>query len=319
MTLQGTGISSTGALRSISGDNTWQGTITANSDTSINSDSGTFTLSGAIYGGYARAIGGAGDTVISGAIGGGASGTLTKDGTGTLTLSASNTYTGATTVSAGTLSYGASNITADTGGVTVWGGTLNIGAYSDTVGTFTLTTGAITGTTGVLTGTAYSVRSGTISAVLGGAADLTKTTQGTVVITSANTYTGATIINGGVLSVSSLANGGEASNIGASTNIASKLRIDFIAGNGSLSMLRYTGATVSTDRLFTIGTSANCISSSGTGGLTFSNTGSLSVSSTITIICSNDITIASVIGGSIGIYKEGSGTLTLTGDRKSVV
>ena len=47
-------------------------------------------------------IGGAGDMTISSVISG--TGSLTKTGTGTLTLSGANTYTGATTISQGTLS-----------------------------------------------------------------------------------------------------------------------------------------------------------------------------------------------------------------------
>jgi len=52
---------------------------------------------------------------------------LTKLGTGTLTLSQANTYTGATTVSAGTLSAGATNALQSTTAVTVTGGSLLVG------------------------------------------------------------------------------------------------------------------------------------------------------------------------------------------------
>ena len=63
------------------------------------------------------------------------SGTLTKLGVGTVTLSDSNTYSGRTTISGGTLSLGhATNTLADNGAVTVSGGTLALGANSDTVG-----------------------------------------------------------------------------------------------------------------------------------------------------------------------------------------
>src|SRR5205814_1031523 len=48
------------------------------------------------------AVGGSGNTTLSGVIGT-TTGTLTKDGAGTLTLSGVNSYTGATTVSAGVL------------------------------------------------------------------------------------------------------------------------------------------------------------------------------------------------------------------------
>jgi fibronectin-binding autotransporter adhesin len=47
----------------------------------------------------------------------------------------------------------------------------------------------------------FDVRSGTVSAVLAGMASLTKTTAGTVTLSGANTYTGATRINAGTLAL----------------------------------------------------------------------------------------------------------------------
>ena len=49
-----------------------------------------------------------------------------------MTLSGNNTYTGATTVSAGTLALGAANRIADTSALTVAGGaTFNLAGFSD--------------------------------------------------------------------------------------------------------------------------------------------------------------------------------------------
>ena len=110
-----------------------------------------------ISGTYNITFGGSGNTSVADPIAT-STGTLTKDGSGTLTLSAANTYTGLTTVSAGSLTYGI-NDAISTGAVTVNGSTaiLALGTYTDTVGAVTLTAGSITGTgsstQGILTST----------------------------------------------------------------------------------------------------------------------------------------------------------------------
>ena len=73
-----------------------------------------------------------------------------KTGSGTVTLSASNTFTGGTTITAGTLALGSSNALPDTGAVTVNGGTLALGTWSDAIGTLA-GSGTVTTTTGLLT------------------------------------------------------------------------------------------------------------------------------------------------------------------------
>ncbi len=84
------------------------------------------------------------------------------------------------------------------------GGTLSLGANSDTVGAVTLTSGSITGTTGTLTGSSYGLQSGSVSAKLAGSGStVTKSTGGAVTLSGANTYTGATNVNAGTLVFSS--------------------------------------------------------------------------------------------------------------------
>jgi autotransporter-associated beta strand protein len=123
LTLNGTGVSTDGALRNISGTNSYAGAVTLGSSSRINSDAGAVTLSGWVTATNLNlTIGGAGDTTLSGVLGLGA-GTVTKDGVGTLTLSNANTYTGATTVSAGTLNIqNATALGTTAGGVTVTAG-----------------------------------------------------------------------------------------------------------------------------------------------------------------------------------------------------
>ena len=104
LTLNGTGISGDGALRNISGNNSWAGAVSLGSATTIASDAGTMTLSGAINnGGGTLTVDGASDTTLSGVISG--SGGLTKTGSGSLTLNGSglNTYSGNTAVNQGIL------------------------------------------------------------------------------------------------------------------------------------------------------------------------------------------------------------------------
>jgi autotransporter-associated beta strand protein len=154
---------------------------------------------------------------------------LTQSGTGTTQLTAANTYTGVTTVSAGTLNLQSSgNAIASTGNtadvvvsgtgtlallggdqivntanVAVSGGTLSMGNSSDTVHGVQLTGGSIIGTGGVLTSTtAFDMQNGSVSAGLGGSAGLTKSSGGTVSLSGANTYTGTTNVTAGILTTS---------------------------------------------------------------------------------------------------------------------
>jgi fibronectin-binding autotransporter adhesin len=122
--LSGEGILGTGALRSVSGTNTWSGLITLAANARINSESGsTLSITNTIndVSNQNVTFGGAGDMLVSGAITTG-SGSLTKDGEGTVTLSGLNTYTGTTTINAGALLVNNSNSLSSgtgTGSITI--------------------------------------------------------------------------------------------------------------------------------------------------------------------------------------------------------
>jgi autotransporter-associated beta strand protein len=157
LSLNGTGISNDGALRNISGSNSYGGAITLAGASRINSDAGTLTLGGGIAGGgSALTIGGAGNVLVSSAIGG-TSTTLTKDGAGTLNLTGNNNYTGATVVNGGTLKVNnasgsgisGGSVTVNNGGTLGGTGTITVGvtvnnggqiAPGNSVGTFNVGT-----------------------------------------------------------------------------------------------------------------------------------------------------------------------------------
>jgi len=152
--------------------------------------------------------GGAFDTngnnaTLAGAIGESSSGVgvLTKIGPGTLTLSAANTYSGATVVSAGTLALSGAGTLGSTSAMTlVGGGTLDLGGTMQTQnGGVLLNGGAIQN--GTLTSTSFGAQAGTVSATLAGSGGLIKSGDGTVTLTGVNTYTGATTVNAGTLEV----------------------------------------------------------------------------------------------------------------------
>jgi autotransporter-associated beta strand protein len=87
LTLNGSGVGGAGALRNMTGANTWTGTITLASDSAVGVDAGTLDLRAQVSG----------------------PGGLTKAGPGRLKLDATDTYTGTTQVNAGTLTLAAAS------------------------------------------------------------------------------------------------------------------------------------------------------------------------------------------------------------------
>ncbi len=217
-------------------------------------------------------------------------GGLTKtSASGTVTLNAANTYSGATQVNQGTLALGAGGSIDASSNLTVAGGTFALGANSTSANAVSLTSGSITGTGGgVLTGTSYAVQSGTISAILaGGSASLTKTGTGTVTLSAANTYGGSTNVNAGTLT------------IGAGGNISNSNALN--VGGGTLD----------------VGTNNISI---GPVTLTSGNINGTAVLPALPGIITapsyavqSGIIGARISGGSSPLTKDGSGTVTLRG------
>jgi fibronectin-binding autotransporter adhesin len=178
------------------GDATSSGTLGINS--------GNFTSTRAVALG---SVGGAIDVIgssvatLSGVISGGGSTGLTKSGTGTLTLSGANSYTGATTVNAGTLvagnatAFGASRFLSVAGGATV-----DFNGYNQNF--FSL---AGTGTVALSGGASLTVGADGSSSSFGGSlvgsGGLVKSGSGLLTLSGNNTFTGGIALNAGSLGV----------------------------------------------------------------------------------------------------------------------
>ena len=133
---------------------------------------------------------------------------LNKLGTNTLTLSGSNTYTGPTTVTWGTLAVGGAGSLGNASALTMSGGALDLGGLSQTVGAVNIAAAPASGNTvqnGSLAGASYAVSntSGnvivTANLLANGGAGLTKSGAGTLTLSGSNSYTGATTVSAGTL------------------------------------------------------------------------------------------------------------------------
>jgi fibronectin-binding autotransporter adhesin len=231
LSLSGTGVSNGGALRNISGDNSYGGTITIAATSSIKSDSDTLTLAGITGAAQNLTLGGSGNISAAGAI---TIGTLTKEGAGTTSLT--GTLTGNLTVAGGAVNLGSTDRISDSSTVSISSGTLGMGTFNDTVGSFTITGGELAGTTGTLTAATYTLQGGTVNARLGaGAATVS---SGTTTLGSADRLSSTTslAVNSGQLSL-----GGNES-IAAYTQSGGTL-----AGTGTLTATSYglSGGTTS--------------------------------------------------------------------------
>ncbi|NBY11565.1 MAG: hypothetical protein EBQ75_00815 [Actinobacteria bacterium] len=241
-TLSGSGISLGGALVNTSGTNTVTGLITLGADAEIQSTTGALTLNvasgNAIEGTNKNlTLDAAGTITVSDPIGIG-SGTLTKQGASTATLSSGSDFTGSTTITAGTLSIGADSAlgtapgSATPGHLTLNGGTLS------TTATFTLNAnrgialGASDGTMSVASGTTLTY-GGVVAGSVG--SDLTKAAAGTFTLTGANTYAGTTTISGGSVVIGS----------GGSLGAGSYAGTISVASGSTLTYSSSTGQTLS--------------------------------------------------------------------------
>lgn len=140
----------------------------------------------------------------------------------------------------------------------------------------------------------YSI---TGTGAISGSTGLLKQGGGDLTLETANTYTGVTTLEGGVISVNLLANGGDPSSIGAASGGTANL---VLAPTMPLT-LNYTGGdTPEIDRGFSIAAADNTITS--------------------TLNLAADVTTSGQINATLGkLLKTGPGVLTLTGANANVL
>ena len=204
---------------------------------------------------------------------------LTKSTSGTVILSGDNTYTGATTVSAGTLQIG-------NGG----------------------TTGSISTTSGITNnGTLNYNRSNdlTVGYVISGTGALVKDGAGTLILTNANTLSGATTVNSGTLQIGnggttgSLASSAITNNATVTFNRTDTINASGISGTGTVIQNGSGILNISGANTYSGGTTVN----SGTLQITFGGSiaGNIALNNGSTFRLQNSGSNSSFVGNSITV------------------
>ncbi|WP_395752320.1 beta strand repeat-containing protein [Prosthecobacter sp.] len=259
----------------------------------------TFTVNSGVGGDYAELQG-----VLSSS-----AGALIKAGSGLLVLSAANTYSGSTTINAGTLQLGI------------------IGTNGGTTGSLDSTSAIINNGTLAFNRTDSGL---TISAVISGTGAVNQIGTGTTILSNSNSYTGVTTISAGTLQLGTGAGGSTAGSIASSSSIVNNGTLAFnrsnsstlgvvISGTGAVNVIgsgtiilsnasSYTGVTTISAGTLQLG--------SGTGGGTsgsINNSSSVVNNSILTFNRSNSTSPGYVISGTGAVNIIGTGTITFVG------
>ncbi|MBI3197632.1 MAG: autotransporter-associated beta strand repeat-containing protein [Rhodospirillales bacterium] len=208
--------------------------------TGTNSYTGGTTVSGGVLQGHATSLQGAitnnasvvFDQASAGTYAGNmsGSGSLTKIGADVLTISGNNSYTGGTTVSAGTLRLGSATALPTAGALVVNGGSLDLNGNNLTVGSLSGLGGTLS--LGGSTLTVDETNSTSLATNITGTGGLTMQGSGTLSLTGTNTYTGPTTVSNGRVAV----NGSITSNVtvGGNGNLGGSGTITGSVSNGGV-------------------------------------------------------------------------------------
>ncbi len=218
-------------------------------------------------------------------------GTVAQTGSGITLLTNQNTYTGGTTISAGTLELGNGGTTGSIVGNVTDNGRLSFNR-SDVV---------------------------TFPGLISGTGSLAQTATATTTLTNNNIYTGGTTISHGTLE---LGNGGTSGSVvGNITNNAALVinrsneitLTGVISGTGSLAQIG-TGTTILTGQnTYTGGTTISAGTLQlGNGGTTGSILGNVSDNGTLSFNRSDVVTFPGLISGTGAVTQTGTGTTILT-------
>jgi autotransporter-associated beta strand protein len=258
------------------------------------------------------------------------SGGLTKAGNQGLTITGTNTYTGATNISAGSLTLGSTGALGTTPGLNGTSGITIGGTSAATLSTstdgITISAPITTANTGVNStialGRSSAAATLTLNGAIGGAGNVTFSTPNvssggnlqTIILGAAGTYAGNTTISTGNI------NNNLTVRAGVTNALPSTTVLTMDGGNGPTSTATRTitfelnglnqtlaGLTNNTTR---VQRNQRVNNASGTTAtLTINNTSDFSYGSTVV----DAFTTTATITGNLNLVKNGSGTQTLTG------
>ena len=337
LTINGTGIAGGGALTNSSATTSdFLGLLRLGASSSVVANNGDINLTaiGTITGSnFALTLGGSGNGTLVSIIGTGG-GTVTKTGTGRWTLSGINTYTGLTTISAGTLRIAGLGAGIPNTSNVVIDGTLDLNGNNETVGSLTGSGRILSNTGGAVTFTAGTTTSTTFTGTIedgSGTVAFTKAGTGTLTLSGNNSYSGLTTINAGMLKLGAAGDGTNSplGTIVGGTTITSGAALDLngftmlteeeltVRGTGISSagaLLNTSANDVDYNGLLALGANASVMVNA--GDINIKNLGEITGSGfALTLGGTGTGTLYSIINtGSGTLIKSGAGVWTLSGE-----